>query len=59
MSDAGAAAGMSMVAAAIWMFVGSRYGKTRERERLLNRIAWTLRPNTTIVTTIPSGERHG
>ena len=36
-------AGVSLSAAAAWMYFGSKYGKIAEREKLLKYIAWTGR----------------
>ncbi|MFO0872536.1 MAG: class I SAM-dependent methyltransferase [Phycisphaerales bacterium] len=34
------AAGISLLATACWMYMGSRYGKVAERDRLLDRLHW-------------------
>src|SRR5262249_26606872 len=33
--------GLWFVGAGAWMYIGSRYGKIAERERLLNHVPWT------------------
>jgi hypothetical protein len=34
-------AGVALCAAACWMYFGSKYGKTAERDKLIGRIEWT------------------